>query len=67
MLNVNHRDRPVEALSECIFDQGSRHGMLTVDPTVDIAQQPLPLFNGDAALQDPGVALPVEFAIDNGK
>ena len=50
LFGVSYRHRPVEALSECIFDQGSRHGMLTVDPTVDIAQQPLPLFDGDAAL-----------------
>ena len=41
--------------------------MVPVDPTVDIAQQPLPLFNGDAALQDPGVASPIELAINNGK
>ena len=34
--------------------------MVTADPTMDIAQQPLPLFDGDAALQDPGVALLVE-------
>ena len=36
--------------------------MVTTDPTVDIAQQMLPLFNGDAELQDPGVASFVEFA-----
>ena len=35
--------------------------MVTADPSVDIAQQTLPLFNGDAALQDPGVASLVEF------
>ena len=37
--------------------------MVTEDPTVDVAQQLLPMFNGDAALQDPGVALFVEFAL----
>ena len=41
--------------------------MVTADPTMDIAHQTLPLFNGDVALQDPGVASPVEFTIDNGK
>ena len=37
--------------------------MVTVDPTVDITQQVLPLLNGDATLQDPGVASSVEFAL----
>ena len=41
--------------------------MVTADPTVDIAQQLLPLLDGDVALQDPGVASPVELAISNGK
>ena len=41
--------------------------MVTTDPTVDIAQQTLPLFNGDAALQDPGVASLVEFALYKNK
>ena len=30
---------------------------------MDIAQQKLPLFDGDVELQDPGVALFVEFAL----
>ena len=50
LFGVGYYGRPVEALTECISDQGSRHGMVTVDPTMDIAQQPLPLFDGDAAL-----------------
>ena len=37
--------------------------MVTTDPTMDIAHQMLPLFDGDAALQDPGVAPLVEFAL----
>ena len=42
--------------------------MVTAYPTMDIAQQTLPLFDGDAALQDPGVASPVELTLnkDNG-
>ena len=50
LLGIGYHGGPVEALSECVSDQGSRHGMVTVDPTVDIAQQMLPLFDGDAAL-----------------
>ena len=41
--------------------------MVTVDPTLDIAQQMLPLFDGDAALQDPDVASLVEFALHKNK
>ena len=40
---------------------------MTADPTVDVAQQRLPLFDRDAALQDPGVALLVEFALNKDK
>ena len=36
--------------------------MVTADPTVDIVQQKLPLFDGDAELPDPGLASFVEFA-----
>ena len=63
LLNTGYRNGPVEALSECVPNQGSRHGMVTADPTVDIAQQKLPLFNGGTELQDPGVASFVEFAL----
>ena len=38
--------------------------MMTVDLIVDISHQLLPLIDGDAALQDPGVALLVEFALN---
>ena len=41
--------------------------MVTTDPTMDITQQLLPLLDGDAALQDPSVAPPLEFTINNGK
>ena len=50
LLGIGYYSGPVEALSECVSNQGSRHGMVTVDPTMDIAQQMLPLFDGDAAL-----------------
>ena len=41
--------------------------MVPADPTMDITQQLLPLFDGDAALQDPGVALLVELDLNNDK
>ena len=50
MLGVGYCRGPVEALSECVPNQGSRCGMVTADPTVDIAQQKLPLFDGDIEL-----------------
>ena len=50
LFGVGYCSGPVEALSLCISNQGSRRGMVTIDPIVDIAQQMLPLFDGDAAL-----------------
>ena len=67
LLGVGYYSGPVGALSECISNQGSRHDVVTIDPTVDIAQQTLPLFDGDATLQDPGVAPLVEFALHKKK
>ena len=63
LLDVGYCGGLVEALSECVPNQGPWCGMVTVDPTVDIAQQTLPLFDGDAALQNPGVASLVKFSL----
>ena len=63
LLGISYCNGPVQALSECIPNQGSRCGVVTVDPTMDIAQQKLPLFDGDTELQDPAVALFVEFTL----
>ena len=41
--------------------------MVPADPTVDISQQLLPLFDGDATLQDPGVASSVELTLNKDK
>ena len=41
--------------------------MVRTDPTVDITQQLFPLFDGDAALQDPGVASSIELTLNNNK
>ena len=38
LLDVGYRGGPIEALSECVSNQGPWHGMVTTDPTVDIAQ-----------------------------
>ena len=50
MFRIGYHGWPVEALLECVSDQGSRRGMVTTEPTMDVAQQPLPLFDGDATL-----------------
>ena len=50
MFSIGYHGRPVEALSKHISDQGSRRGMMTTNPIVDIAQQPLPLFDRDVVL-----------------
>ena len=50
MFSVGYHGWLVEALPEHISDQGSRHDKVTVDPTVDVAQQKSSLFTGDAEL-----------------
>ena len=50
LLGVGYCSGLVEALPVCVFDLGSRCSMVTAYPTMDIAQQTLPLFDGDAAL-----------------
>ena len=67
LLSVGHHSRPIEAQLEHVSDQGSRCSMMSVDPTVDIAQQMLPLLGGDAALQDLSVPSLVEFALHKNK
>ena len=60
LFSIGYCGQPVETLLEHISDQGPRCSMVPVDTTVDISQQLLPLFDGNAALQDPGVASLVE-------
>ena len=67
LLGVGYRGRLVEALSEHVSDQGSGCGIVTADPIVDITQQTLNLFEGDAALQDPSVFSLVEFTLHKNK
>ena len=50
LLSIGYCSGLVEALSECIPNQGSRRGVVTADPTMDIVQQKLPLFGGDTEL-----------------
>ena len=45
-LDIGYHGRPVEALSEHVVGCS----MVTIDPTMDIAQQTLSLFEGDAVL-----------------
>ena len=49
-LGVGHRGWLVETLPECVFDQGSRCGVMSTDPSMDVFQYILPLLSGDAAL-----------------
>ena len=67
LLGVGYYSGLIEALSKCVSDLGSRRGMVTAYPIMDIALQTLPLFDGDAALQDPGVASLVEFTLHKNK
>ena len=38
LLGVDYCGGPVEALSECVSNQGARCDMVTADPTVDVTQ-----------------------------
>ena len=67
MFSISYCGRLVEVLLECVFDRGPRHGMVPSDPTVDITQRLLLLFDGDAMLQDPGVASSIELALNKDK
>ena len=67
LFGIGYYSGPVEALSECVPNQGSRRGMVTTDPTMDIAQQMLLQFEGDAVLLDLSAASFVEFALHKNK
>ena len=67
LFSVGYCGRLVEALLERVFNHGPRCGMVPADPAMDITQQLLPLFDGNAALQDPGAALPIELTLNNDK
>jgi hypothetical protein len=66
-LGVSHCGWLVEALSESVFDEGPRCGVVSTDPAMDVPQQPPSLLDGDAALQDLGVTLLVEFSLNDDK
>ena len=67
LFGVGYCGRLVEALLEHISDQGPRCGMVPADPTMDISQQLLPLFDGDAVLQDPRMASLIELTFNRDK
>ena len=49
-LGVGYYSGLVEALLKCVSNQGSRRGMVIVNPTVDVAHQKSSLFDGDTEL-----------------
>jgi hypothetical protein len=65
LLSVRHRGWPVEALLECVSDQGLGHGVVPTDPALDILQQLFPLFDQDTMLQDLGGTLFVELSLND--
>ena len=67
LLNVGYCSGPVEALSECIPNQGSWCGMMTACSTVDVAQQKFSLFARDTELQNSDVTSFGEFALYKNK
>jgi hypothetical protein len=67
LLGVGYGSWPVEALPERVFDESSWPDVVSIGPTVDVFQQPPPLFGRDAALQELGVTLFVEFSLNDGE
>ena len=63
LLDIGYCSGPVKALSECVSNQGPWCGMVTADPTVDVAQQKFSLFARDTELQNSDVTSFVEFAL----
>ena len=39
LLSIGYCSVPVKALSECVSNQGPWYGVVTADPTMDVAQQ----------------------------
>jgi hypothetical protein len=64
---VSHGSGPVETLLERVSDEGAWHYVVAENALVDILQQPLPLFDGDAVLQDSSGAMLVKFPIQQDK
>jgi hypothetical protein len=62
---VCHCSRPVEALSKSVLDEGPRHGVVAVGIMMDVFKQLSPMLGGNTALQDLGVALFIEFSLDD--
>ena len=55
---VGDRGGPVKTLPKRIAHEGTWHGMVAADASVDVADQLLALGDGNASLQDPrGTAL----------
>ena len=50
LLGVGYCSGLVEALSECVSNQGPWRSMVAADPSVDVAQQKSSLFAGDTEL-----------------
>ena len=57
----------VEALPECVADEGARCRMVTTDSSVDVPDQLLALRNGDASLHDSRGAALVQLVVDQDK
>jgi hypothetical protein len=64
---VGHDSGPIETLLERISNKGAWRCMVAANALVDILQQPLPLFDGDAVLQDSSGALLIKFPIQQDK
>jgi hypothetical protein len=60
---IGHGSGPVETLLEHVPNEGTWHCVVATNALVDILQQPLPLLDGDAALQNSSGAPLIKFSI----
>jgi hypothetical protein len=52
LLGISHSGWSLESLPECVSNESSQHGMVSIGPAMDVIQQLLTLFGMDVALQD---------------
>jgi hypothetical protein len=66
-IGVHHRGRPIETLPVGLSDKCSWPGVVAANSTMDVLQKQLPVLDGDAVLEDVGVAFLVEIPINDNE
>lgn len=66
-LRIENGCRPIKTLAERVSNQGPRGGVMATNSCMDIFQQPPPLFDRDATLEDVRVPLLIELTAVDGE